>query len=94
MIFHLTASDQLQPHGLLYMLRDNPALLPAAPADYSAVQMDRRAYDEVHPCLRCGDRAECAIIAATDLGPRWLDLCHECVYWLQSQDGNDEQGAP
>jgi len=38
---------------------------------------------EVHPCLRCGKQANCAFVADTKMGNRWLDLCHSCVYWLR-----------
>jgi hypothetical protein len=38
--------------------------------------------DEVHPCLRCGERAACAYIAETELGHRWLDLCWPCSHWV------------
>lgn len=65
----------------LILIRDNPTLLPDAPVD-STDAMEHRRCDEVHTCLRCGERAHCAIIAGTSLGSRWLDLCHGCVNWL------------
>lgn len=65
----------------LMLIRDNPTLLPDAPFDTPAA-MERRRRDEVHTCLRCGKRAQCAIVAGTILGSRWLDLCHGCVNWL------------
>ncbi len=67
----------------LMILRDNPTLLPAAP-DASTAAMERRRLDEVHTCLRCGGRAQCALIAGTSLGSRWLDLCWDCRIWLQA----------
>lgn len=74
----------------LMHLRDNPTLLQAAPDDSTAA-MERRRLDEVHVCLRCGGRAHCALIAGTDLGSRWLDLCHGCVNWLHSNTTPDER---
>ncbi len=69
--------------ALLYLLRGNPTLLPEAPPDTTAEQMDHRRLDEVHACLRCGKRAQCAIVAHTEIGNRWLDLCHGCTNWLR-----------
>lgn len=66
----------------LMLIRDNPTLLPDAPSDSTAA-MEHRCRDEVHACLRCGERAQCAIVAGTSLGSRWLDLCAKCVNWLQ-----------
>lgn len=75
--------------GFLHLLKANPSLLPAAPDPYTAAQMGSRVADEVHSCLRCGDRAQCALVADTTAGPRWLDLCQPCLYWLQkSEDGH------
>lgn len=73
--------------GMLYLLRDNPTLMPPAPPGPTGLTaaMEHRSRDEVHACLRCGKRAHCAIIAATTLGNRWLDLCHPCVHWLQTK---------
>ncbi len=64
--------------GLLYLLRDEPTLMDPAPPDVDAQAMDRRRDDETHPCLGCGNPAQCAVVADTKLGPRWLDLCHGC----------------
>lgn len=69
--------------GMLHLLAAEPTLLPVAPAGYTARDMDHRAYNEVHPCLRCGNAAQCAYVAATMLGPRWLDLCARCDHWLR-----------
>lgn len=65
----------------LILIRDNPTLLPPAP-NGTAAAIDHRGHDEVHSCLRCGQRANQAIIAHTSLGERWLDLCIACVTWL------------
>jgi len=69
--------------GLLFLLQAEPTLLPPAPDDWDAPSVYLRRLGEVHPCVRCGERATYAHIAATDLGPRWLDLCGPCVRWLQ-----------
>ncbi len=66
----------------LMLLRDNPTLLPAAPDDTTGAMMERRRQDEVHACLRCGERARTATIAGTSLGSRWLDLCMACYSWM------------
>lgn len=68
----------------LVLLRDNPSLLPAAPAEATAAQMDHRRTDEVHACVRCGTRARQAFVADTTAGPRWLDLCYECFQVVRS----------
>jgi hypothetical protein len=69
--------------GLLYLLRDEPTLMDPAPADVDVPAMERRKLDEVHTCLGCGNRARCAVVADTELGPRWLDLCYGCVYEIR-----------
>lgn len=76
-----TAAD-----SFLRLLKANPTLLDAAPPGPAGLTaaMEHRGRDEVHSCLRCGGRAHCAIIAGTDLGNRWLDLCHPCVNWLRT----------
>jgi hypothetical protein len=66
----------------LILIRDNPTLLPAAVVA-TGQAMERRRLDEVHACLRCGARAQCAIVAGTKLGERWLDLCMPCTSWLR-----------
>ncbi|MEU3455602.1 hypothetical protein ABZ671_18675 [Micromonospora sp. NPDC006766] len=74
--------------GLLALIRAEPTLLPPAPeaALVGGAHMDHRRLDEVQTCLGCGQRAECAFVAETKLGPRWLDLCHACTYRLQEED--------
>lgn len=69
--------------AFLFLLKANPTLLPPAPVDSTAA-MEHRRHDEIHTCLRCGGRAHCAIVAGTSLRSRWLDLCHGCVNWLQT----------
>jgi len=69
--------------GFLWLLRTEPTLLPPAPEPFEGADIDRRRLDEVHPCLRCGKQANCAFVADTKMGNRWLDLCHSCVYWLR-----------
>lgn len=43
----------------------------------------RRTKDEVHGCVRCGDRAEVAFLAGPSaqirLSARWVDLCPPCA---------------
>lgn len=80
-------TDESAP--FLHLLKAEPTLLPAAPTDVSARQMDRRVSDEVHSCVRCGNLAQVAIVAATKLGPRWLDLCAGCRYWLETNMNKD-----
>jgi len=70
--------------GMLYLLKAEPTLLPEAPADTTVAQMEHRRVDEVHACLRCGERARNAYVADTKLGYRWLDLCHACAHWLRT----------
>lgn len=69
--------------GFLYLLKAEPTLLPPAPDTTDTAAMEHRAHDEIHACLRCGKRAHCAIIASTEIGPRWLDLCFDCTHWLR-----------
>jgi hypothetical protein len=80
----MDAADQF-----LHLLKANPTLLPLAPAIDHGAAIERRRNDEVHPCLRCGQRAHCAFVAHFEVpaGPpehRWLDLCHPCTHWLQA----------
>lgn len=79
----MTAAD-----GMLHLLAAEPTLLLAAPADATAQQIDHRRLNEVHSCLRCGEPARCAYVAATWIGPRWLDLCMACDHWLRSAVSN------
>lgn len=70
--------------GLLYLIKAEPTLLPPAPSVDMALAMEWRRRDEVHACLRCGHRAQCAFVADTDAGARWLDMCHGCANWLRT----------
>lgn len=83
-----------QGEGLLHHLEANPTLLDPAPKDRSlwAAAMDHRAYDEKHPCLRCGKDAHVALIAAADR-PRFLDLCYDCRHWLHGQMEDAAMGS-
>jgi hypothetical protein len=69
--------------SFLHLLRTEPTLMPWAPAGDPAVLISRRTHDEVHSCLRCGQCAQVAYVAATVLGPRWLDLCAACDHWFR-----------
>ena len=66
--------------GLLYLLKAEPSLLPVAPDDASGEDIERRRLDEVHSCLRCGERATTALIVEDPhgawQGKRWFDLCY------------------
>lgn len=44
--------------------------------------MEHRIMDEVHGCLGCGQPARVALIAHTNAGRRWLDLCPACRQWV------------
>jgi hypothetical protein len=71
--------------ALLHLLKANPTLLnPVAGTAPIALQMRHRGQDEIHNCLRCGQRAAQALIADTKIGPRWVDLCMGCVSWLHT----------
>lgn len=74
--------------GMLTLLAVEPTLLPPAPEHADGDHMEHRRRDEIHSCLRCGQRAMCAYIVASkkhpEAGPRWLDLCPACDYWLRT----------
>lgn len=70
--------------AFLNLFKVYPMLLPVAPAECTDREMRDRVTDEVHACLRCGGRAGCALVADTTIGPRWLDLCQPCLYWLNT----------
>ena len=69
--------------GFLYLLKTEPSLLPPAPESEWGRHINNRCGDAVHSCLRCGKQAHMALIAHTDIGPRWLDLCYTCTSWLR-----------
>lgn len=69
--------------GMVHLIGAEPTLLPVAPADDWATRIEHRVHDEVHSCLRCGERARCAYVAETRIGPRWLDLCPPCTLDLR-----------
>lgn len=75
--------------GMLHLIKANPTLLPPAPSDWSAQAIEHRRNTEVHACLRCGNHAQCAYVADTDLGPRWLDLCWGCSHWVRTTATQD-----
>jgi hypothetical protein len=83
--------------GMVRLIAAEPTLLPTAPADDWAAKIEQRRLGEVHSCLRCGQRARCAYIAHTNLGPRWLDLCPPCDLTLRralDEDAKAEQVWP
>lgn len=69
--------------GMLHLLKAEPTLLPEAPPN-ATNHIEHRTSDEVHSCLRCGEPAQLAYVADTEIGPRWLDLCHACGHWLRT----------
>lgn len=81
--------------GLLHLLAAEPGLLPAAPVNATGTDIDRRCKDEVHTCLRCGHRAQAALIATTPrAGKRWLDLCMPCLIAVrQAAETDSKWGA-
>lgn len=71
--------------AFLHHIKANPTLLDPAPEypDEWVEAINRRSQDEAHACLRCGKQAQYAIVASTPGRPRFLDLCHEDLYWLR-----------
>jgi hypothetical protein len=63
---------------LLLTLQTMPTVFPEAPAGDVRDHVEHRAKDQVHLCVRCGRRSQCAQVAGTAAGPRWLDLCASC----------------
>ncbi|ANZ35242.1 hypothetical protein BBK82_03290 [Lentzea guizhouensis] len=86
----MTASERALADGLLHLVRAEPRLLEEAPADDQGAATTRRVQDEVHGCLRCGERAQVACIAHTKLGPRWVDLCHADLHWLRTNASSED----
>lgn len=70
--------------GLLHLLKAEPTLLDPAPESDHAQAIDHRRHTVGRICLRCGKPAHPALIADTELGPRFLDLCWECLTWLRT----------
>ncbi|MFB6881216.1 hypothetical protein ACFCY8_10320 [Streptomyces noursei] len=70
--------------NLLHLIAAEPTLLLAAPHGTAGPDLTRRARDESHICLGCGNPATAAIIVnAPAAGPRWLDLCSDCWYTVR-----------
>ena len=65
----------------LWLLRTNPDLMPEASCEWTPQEMDERRR-EGRPCMRCGEPADQTIIALTNIGPRWLDLCAKDRHWV------------
>lgn len=70
--------------GMLALLKAEPTLLPIAPVGAGSPEIEHRRLNEQHPCLRCGQAARVALIAAMQDGNRWLDLCPACGHWLRT----------
>jgi hypothetical protein len=78
--------------GFLHLLKAEPDLLPPAPEKFDGTDIERRRMDQVHSCLRCGKRAQAALVALTDAGPRWLDLCWEHFDWIRRTEPSPSPG--
>jgi hypothetical protein len=71
--------------AFLGLLRCHPDLLHPAIGEPAAADIEDRRLNETHPCLRCGQLAQAAIVVlhpAPRQPPRWLDLCWEHYHWL------------
>lgn len=73
--------------GFIHLIRNEPTLLPPV-HDKDMEQwgplIDHRSSCERHMCLKCGGNAKVAYIAATLIGPRWLDLCPMCALGVRA----------
>lgn len=69
-------------YSFAMLLRHEPTLMPSANGPITAERIEHRSLDEIHPCLRCGGRAQVAYGADLPDGDRWLDLCAACGSWL------------
>lgn len=65
---------------LLAYLKVQGDLLEPVPPGWTGADITRRTHDEVHECIRCGERAQVAYVAETNAGDRWLDLCARDAY--------------
>lgn len=81
--------------ALLWVLEAAPQLLEPAPlpAELTARMIIDRSAAEIRLCLKCGRRAQVAVVAPTGAGPRWLDLCLPCRYWLDREPGTAARAA-
>lgn len=72
--------------AMLIQIRNNPTLLHEAPDGTGGADMDRRRFEETHPCYRCGRLAEKVFVCDNPqqpgFGRRWLDLCNADYEWL------------
>lgn len=93
--------------GFLYLLRNEPTLMDEAPLTPTALEMEERR-TQGRPCLRCGGKAEMALVAqvpgpqeAPDvaehgpvwIGSRWVDICFPCRSWLDEGLMADDRGG-
>jgi hypothetical protein len=74
------SSQRTNLDDVLYLIKYNPTLCPPVPPSEIdiAIRMQHRGHDELHSCVSCGNRANAALTAETDLGERWVDLCWSC----------------
>lgn len=80
--------------GLVMLIDDEPTLLPPVydedvplynrDMEQWGPLIDHRSLYERHMCLKCGGQAKVAYIAATLIGPRWLDLCPMCALGVRN----------
>jgi hypothetical protein len=74
--------------ALLNLVGDEWTALDEAPAEGQAEAIEWRRRDELHRCLRCGQRAVAAFVIefkpVPESPPRWLDLCAACEQWVRA----------
>lgn len=82
--------------AMLGWLKIEGDVLQAVRPGWTGADLNRRTQDEVHDCLRCGERAQAAYVAHTDKGDRWLDLCWRDAYaarWALDEAQHDHDLA-
>jgi hypothetical protein len=73
--------------GLLYLIKAEPSLCdPVLGGGDRALLMQHRAHDELHTCLACGRPSNTSLIAETQDGDRWLDVCWDHYAALAAPD--------
>jgi hypothetical protein len=95
--------------GLLATIEAEPTLLPALPGvrpHNRGEMLYRRVADEVHPCLKCGERATAAFLVKQSLDGTWraLDVCSGCAVlvvavihglenaFVEHHEGDEDEG--
>lgn len=79
--------------GLVHLIKAEPTLLPEVDTPEYAWPMGSylRVLAPHVVCLYCGQTSQCAYVAHTDTGPRWLDLCH--LHGLALRQGLETDAA-